>query len=838
MVDFRKKLAGKNVVKPAAPSAIYETLDRRHDKGPLRPAQEAVLADWFESRQSDRDVLVKLHTGQGKTLVGLLMLQSRLNRDEGPVVYLCPDNYLIDQTCEQAKQFGIATCKTDPDLPGSFLDGQRILVTSVQKLFNGLTKFGLANKSIKINTILMDDAHACADVIRDSCKLRISKDEPAYGQIRALFADDLEQQGLGTYADIVNDDRDSFLPVPYWAWLSKVNDVAAILSRQVDKVSVKFSWPLLRDKLRDCLCVFSGQALEIEAYSPPLDAFGSYADADHRIFMSATVTDDSFLVKGLKIGVTAITSPLTYAKEKWSGEKMVLLPSLLDESLDRGTIVQEFATPDSRRSYGVVGLAPGFAWTKDWEKYGAIVANKDTLGTSIDRLKSGAYGLSVVLVNRYNGIDLPDDNCRVLVFDSRPYSESLIDTYEEACRSNSVITLMRVVRTVEQGMGRSVRGEKDYSAIIITGSDLTRLVRDKRSRQFLSSQMATQIEIGIDIANMGQEEIENGVPPVDALKGLIRQCLSRDDGWKAFYAESMSNVKPSGANADVLGAYEAETKAEALFDSGDPRGAVAVIQALMDSSSMDSDERGWYLQTMARYMYAHDRVESQRFQVNAHKNNKLVLKPTTGVAVSRIQVINEGRAERIAAWMTRYVNYAELEVALFDVLAKLSFGVKADKFEQGLDELSGVLGFLGERPDKEWKEGPDNLWALDTKQYLLWECKNEVDTQRSEINKREAEQMNRSSAWFIKHYAGMNVKRIMVHPAAREESAASLLHEVEVMRPKQLNKLVANVRAFFKSFSAADFSDLSHALIQKRLQANNLMISNFFSDYTTKIKSK
>ena len=424
------------------------------------------------------------------------------------------------------------------------------------------------------------------------------------------------------------------------------------------------------------------------------------------------------------------------------------------------------------------------------------------------------------------------------MFDSKPYSESLIDAYEEACRSNSVITLMRIVRTVEQGMGRSVRGEKDYSAIIITGSDLTRLVRDKRSRQFLSSQMATQIEIGIDIAHMGKEEIENGMPPADALKALIRQCLGRDEGWKAFYADRMGDVRPSGANAEVLAAYAAETKAEALFDSGDSKAAVTAIQNLMDSSSMDLDERGWYLQTMARYMYAHDRVESQRLQVNAHKNNKLVLKPATGVAVSQLQIINEGRAERVAAWMMSYANYADLEVALSDVLAKLAFGVKADKFEQGLDELSRVLGFLGERPDKEWKEGPDNLWALDVKQYLLWECKNEVDIQRSEINKREAEQMNRSSAWFAKHYNGMSAKRIIVHPAAKEESAASFLNEVEVMRPKELNKLLTNVRAFFKSFSAADFSDLSHGLIQQRLAANQLLIPNLLSDYSTKIKSK
>ena len=102
-----------------------------------------MLTDWFSHHHSTRDVIVKLHTGQGKTLIGLLILQSRLNAGKRPVVYLCPDHFLIDQTCEQAKQFGIRTCTTEGDLPEEFANGNRILVTSVQKLFNGLTKFGL-----------------------------------------------------------------------------------------------------------------------------------------------------------------------------------------------------------------------------------------------------------------------------------------------------------------------------------------------------------------------------------------------------------------------------------------------------------------------------------------------------------------------------------------------------------------------------------------------------------------------------------------------------------------------------------------------------------------------
>ncbi len=74
MVDFAKKLGGKKVEKVSDPVRLYETLDRAHDKGPLRPSQLAVLSAWNEGGRKRKDVIVKLHTGQGKTLVGLLML--------------------------------------------------------------------------------------------------------------------------------------------------------------------------------------------------------------------------------------------------------------------------------------------------------------------------------------------------------------------------------------------------------------------------------------------------------------------------------------------------------------------------------------------------------------------------------------------------------------------------------------------------------------------------------------------------------------------------------------------------------------------------------------------
>lgn len=837
MVDFKKRLAGKKADKPSDPVKLYDTLDRAHDKGPLRPAQAAVLEDWFKHHQSTRDIIVKLHTGQGKTLIGLLMLQSRLNAGKGPAVYLCPDNFLIDQTCEQAKQFGISTCKADPDLPDDFLNSDKILVTSVQKVFNGLTKFGLKRKSVNVGTLLLDDAHACSDIIREACRIRIPSTEPAYEALKTLFAEDLEQQGVGTYADICNDKRDALLPVPYWAWMGHEADVASILSTSADRNSIKFAWPLLKDILGACQCVISGTAVEIEPQIAPLGEFGSYSEAPHRIFMSATVTDDAFLVKGLQLTPETIVSPLTYSKESWSGEKMVLLPSLIHEDLNRARLVQGFGSPNQKRRHGVVVLAPGFMWTKDWEAYGALVANKETVATAIDRLRKGQCDQAVVLANRYDGIDLPDDTCRILIFDGKPFSESLVDLYEELCRPNSEATLMRTIRTVEQGMGRSVRGEKDYSIIIVIGADITRLVRDKESRRFLSPQMATQIEIGLEIAEMARQEIDAGENVSNAFNGLLRQSLGRDDDWKAFYVDQMAKVKPAGANEYLLRAYAAELTAEQAYINGDYSTAAGRLQSLIDGRTVDTEDKAWYLQQMARYHYRSNRPESQRLQIAAHKMNRLLLKPAAGVTVAQLTIVSQGRMERIAAWIRQFEDYAQLDVTLSDILGRLVFGTKAEKFEQALDEISKALGFAGERPDKEWKEGPDNLWALDDTRYVLWECKSEVEIQRSEINKREAEQMNRSSAWFDKHYPGMKTKRVIIHPANFVASAAAFTHDVEAMRETELKRFVKRIREFFKSFESLNFKDLSTTHIQKLVDAHGLSVDKLLSEYSKKLKN-
>lgn len=819
MVDFKKKLASANVAKPEDPLAIYDGLDRAYDKGPLRPAQEAILRSWYTERRSEQDLIVKLHTGQGKTLIGLLMLQSKLNEGVKPCVYLCPNNQLVEQTQAQAKQFGFTTCLPDKELPAEFYEGKSILITSIQKLFNGLTKFGLRQQSTPIGTLVIDDAHACTDSIRDAFSIKLSREHPAYALLLTLFTDSLKSQGVGTFEDInCNHDPEDLLPVPYWEWNEKHEDVARILSKYKSTDAIKFTWPLLKDCLKDCMCVISGEAVEIAPYLPPLSLFGSYANAKHRIFMSATVTDDSFLVRGLRLTPQIIRQPLTYEKEKWSGEKMILLPALIDHELTRSELVKIFGVPNKHRKYGTVILASSFAATKDWEAYGAIVAKKETISNEVNKLKSGTFEHPIVLVNRYDGVDLPDDACRLLIFDSRPYSQNLMDLYSERCRESSLITAVRQARTIEQGLGRSVRGEKDYSVIIILGTELTHTLTNPETQRHLSPQTRMQIALGREIADLAVEELNDEQSSVKVLSDLITQCLKRDDGWKSFHAERMNEIESEDRGGKSLDLFQAELDAELLFESGKIAEAIARIQRLIDESDLAVPDRGWYLQEMARYTHSKSKTESNKTQIQAHRMNRYLLKPKDGMQIDQIALIDEKRIGNMLEWMSRFDgNHDVLSCALENVLGGLAFNVNSEKFERCVDELGRLLGFACQRPDKEWKEGPDNLWAIEDGRYLLIECKNEVHSNRSEIAKSETGQMNNSCAWFDANYNGAKATNIMIIPTHKLGPAAGFNKPVRIMRAKELRNLVKRVRAFYSELRGLNLSDLDQNKLQEKI---------------------
>lgn len=843
MVDFNQKMGIGEIVLEKDPIKIYNALDRSTEKGPLRPEQIEILNKWYSDRVNDKNLILKLNTGKGKTIIGLLILLSKMNSLKKPVIYICPNNYLVEQTVRQAKQFGIKTCTIGDDrqLPMEYINAESILVITSQYMFHGYSKFEDPSNKVDCGAIVIDDSHAVVDTIRQSMKFLITenKSKEVYNKFIELFEEPLKSQGLGTYEDIKNesDEEGSYLSVPYWSWKDSIEQVTSILSKSRESDEIKYTWPILKDKLIDSDCFISSSRIEIIPYRLPIEKFQIFNNADSKIYMSATISEDSIMIKELGLQKDVILNPLKLDLEEWSGEKMIITPSKISNDLSRSEMVKYFGKPaknENNKRVGKVVLTPSFSRTEDWKSYGSKVLKSNNILQGIDYLSQETKPLSIVFANRYDGIDLPDDLCRILIIDSIPKFESLEDKYLSDVLPNSSLISMKKVQKIEQGIGRSVRGEKDYSAIILLGNDLVSFIGSKKNKEYFSRYTKQQIQIGEKISEYGKEDLdsERESNPKIVLFKLLNQMLERDSGWKKFYEDHMNNTPVDENSQSIMDRLSAERTFMDEYSYGNSSSSIELIQKYIDEYCENKLEKGYYLQIKAKYQYKHSQLESIKTQNTAYKSNNGLLAYPQFIDVEQINGQNfSKRSENIKNQLINFGSKEELLLVIKELKSKLQFGDDSENFEQGIDMLGKILGFETQRPEKDFKEGPDNLWAVAPNEFFVFECKNKVLLSRKYIYKSESGQMNNSIAWFNRTYSNSNHSNFMIIGTKYYDSAGGFNEEVKIMRKNKLQKLIRNVNNFLLEFQNENFADLSTSIINELLVVHDLTIENLKEFY-------
>lgn len=194
---------------------------------------------------------------------------------------------------------------------------------------------------------------------------------------------------------------------------------------------------------------------------------------------------------------------------------MILAPSLIDSGLE--TRVPELCKSVAAKNFNVVVLVPSFKASDKWKSAGATVV-KDDVSQMVEKLRT-SKGNFVVLANRYDGIDLPDDACRLLVLDGVPAGESYYEQHLASVRGDFTLITGRTAQTIEQGLGRGVRSGKDDCVVLLCGSGLVQFVGIKERLNLFSPETKQQFLIGQEIAKLAKKE---GGEPMDKLVGLMR----------------------------------------------------------------------------------------------------------------------------------------------------------------------------------------------------------------------------------------------------------------------------------------------------------------------------
>lgn len=832
-IDLRKLAAQKKTQKPIDPLEIWNGLDRAVGKEYLRPIQEQVLSLWFKQRTRP-DTIIKMNTGTGKTLVGLMMLQSSLNEGLGPALYLCPDKYLVKQVLDQAKQFGVncvAFSDTSPGIPSEFSNSEAILVTNVKKFFNGKSVFGVKGgprPPADVGTLLLDDAHTCVEQMRSQFTIVLGNQHPAYSKLLSLFGSSLKQQRPGTFAEICANDFSKFLAVPYWSWLESQEALITILSEHRDDDELRFTWPLLKDILPICDCVISGSKLQIAARVAQPHTLPSFGTAKRKVYLSATLLDDSQLARDLGVSVENITSQIKPNEFDDLGERLIVIPADVDHEL--GTKFAKSIATGSTKINRVV-IVPMGKEAEGWESVGAIPVLAENIETALEPLRTST-GAFLVLVAKYDGVDLPDNACRLLVIDGLPRAATLSDWYMQSALEGTPMINAKIAQKIEQGLGRATRGKSDYCVSLIVGNDLVSFIRNNKNRANLSPGTNAQLELGLAITKEIRESSEKESYS-SSLVHEINRCLKRDEEWKAAYRAFIEEAKASqggkNANSPTLTSAVLEYNAARSFLKKDFQVCEEQTKKLMDQPELNDRERGWYMQLGASYLYNRDKSRALSMQKKAFDLNSALFLPPDGVQYHKMADRTETQASSALSFLKEFANGNELVVRIHTICDRLVFGVQAELFEQALDDVAKVIGISSSRPEKTVGRGPDVLWLLPDGTFLVIEAKDEVELARQEIHKSETEQLLHSLEWFKQEYPGRTARPLMVHPATKTAHAAVFPADGRVIPPEVLDKFTASVRNFAVAVATQPISSMTEKFVYQQLEANRLLFDRCWS---------
>ncbi len=829
MIDF-SQLGMNSNQKPINPRDIFMRLSQKTAKYQYpRDVQGEVWKQWFEQR-NNKDTIIKMNTGSGKTIVALMILQSCLNEGVGPALYVVPDKYLVKQVMEQASELGIKVVDSEIDL--DYQRKKAILVTNIQKLVNGKSVFGLKeDNNYMIGSIIIDDMHACVGTIQEQFKVVIPKDNSMYDAITKLFYEVMNMQAEGRFADII-EERNVFdnMLVPFWSWQDKVKDIYKILSENSETECLRFKWNLIKDTLKLSHCYISAKGISIVPNCTPMYKIKSFDDAKRRIYMSATLPDDSPFMTVMGIDLKEDMHVISPEKANDIGERLIVVPKIINNELTE--IEVRDALIRKAQKYNVIVLVPSFVMAKYWEERGGNVLSSSNISYGVEVIKSRNNGLYVI-VNRYDGIDLPDDACRILVIDGLPNISNMDDKYEQEVVRKSKRIQREQVQRIEQGMGRGVRSHNDYCLVYLLGNQLTTVLYADEGYKYFSSATKAQFELSEKMC----EQIEG--QGLDAIIEIGNYVLDRNPMWR----ETCKNVT---SEVDYVQKICITKQARALrkaFDYGsygDYERAEKIINDLVNEEG-NSRVRGYYKQILAEYANFTDKNKAQQILKSAKRDNMDILNPING-----IQFIKEGNSlsEQSKNIIDRinYLQYDENDLILYldSVLDDLRFvGNSSKRFENAIKDIFILIGYGARQPEREVGKGPDDFVILGSGDYFVIECKNETTTDT--ISKHDCNQLNGSYTWFNNLYQDEQVRctPIMIHNSSVFNYECSPNEAIRIMTPELLSKLKKNIRAFVTAMCKNENfknSEKINSLIKEHLLYKDTLIKEYTTSFSIKTR--
>lgn len=712
---------------PASPEDLFGSLPKIPTRAPVLWAHQAdQLRTYFEKHKNHPDVAFELPTGSGKTLVGLLISEWRRRALSHRTLFACPTRQLAEQVHASAEAQGLNTVLLigshtawDSSDLNAYTRCQTTAITTYGHIFNAHSKFADAQ------SIVFDDAHAAEGYVAESWALSIPKKIDAYQQIFDVLSDDLDplmiERLTNANANEASEPEVRMLPLSVVA--KNKTGLARVLQGAIAQDDdLKWSIRRVVPHLSSCLFFVDHSQWYIRPMIPPTFEHAPFVQPVQRIYLSATIGGGGELERAFgrpkieKIGV-----PEAWEKAG-SGRRFFVFPSLAEAAQLPGV---SSGDPESLTEQILKLADKRLVLSQDNKTTEKIATVLNVPEDEIFRVKDGQFNKfaesvsgTLLAANRYDGMDLADDICRMMLIHGLPGTTHLQDQFfETKLRARSVLQ-ERIRTRVVQGLGRCTRGPKDYSVVVVEDEALVRFLSRAENIESMPRELQAEIQFGLHTSENVTETM---------LLALTTSALKQDSTWAKQaepgiiewredlevtpYAES--STLASSARKEVLAwraawAEQWESAAQLAME----------VHAGLNGTELTPYRSLWaYLSHSWLSLAAEDGAETgakaQEYLDHAQNSSfgttwlKEIQRNKT--AVPTLDVWDEQAVETVHVLATSGIRPTKLQTQLTQMISDLG-QTNASQYERGLTSLGGFLGMRSFKPEGDARA--DSAWLL------------------------------------------------------------------------------------------------------------------------------
>lgn len=732
------------------PEALFRELARlEHGPKHLWAHQADILRGYLDHVR-DADLAIELPTGAGKTLVGMLIGEWRRRTLGERVVYLCPTLQLARQAVADARAAGISVV----DLTGTSLawdendrlaytEASAIAVAHYKAVFNSNPRLDNAG------LLIFDDAHAASGAIADTWTVRFEHGTTAYMEIVTLLASGLPGTAAAGLLSATPDSArrsDGFLVDP-----EVVSANLATLTQTIDTwapaSNARYPWRMVRDSVDACSVFVSADEVIVRPLLPPTSSHSPFTGPKQRLYLSATIGAGGELERAFgRRRITRMPVPAGWDAQG-TGRRFFVFPQLTrefsraDSDGAASEALARFVSDLMKTAGRSLLLAPSNHALEQYKQ--ALVPADFRTVTASDVEESLAPFTTepqavLALANRYDGIDLPDEHCRLIILAGLPVGADPQEKFYTTMLGAKRVLQERTRTRFAQGAGRATRNANDRAVVVVLGQPLIAFAGDKAVQEGTHPEIRAELEIGI--RNSGRR-------PAADVETAIRQFLAHDPDWTNLIEPEIRSLRDTyAATEDAADTKALQTAApyEILALEATWRGnfgeavrqAERAIQALSGGSELRPYQALWnYLAAhWARLAAGTDasfaaQADSLTRAANAAASrttwmpNRKLIDGSIATPQSDTSPLDELASDGIITYAKSFNKPRALTRAITDMKENLSQR-EATRYEQGLVSLGKLLGADAHKPEQEARA--DAVWRWSDELWVAWEAKSEA----------------------------------------------------------------------------------------------------------------